>query len=210
MSYPPPPPPLHYTPYGGPPKKNRAGLIIALLIGVVVACVGAAGYIAYDLVSDRGNAPKATERTDGMPVSTPSAKPTPVKPKPTATKPVAKPTARPTARPTAKPTTARPPAPVTKPAQAAALTKTFVAHLNANRPAAAGALACVDTKTFVPSLIGRMIGPPSHLVVARQSGSEPTLVYHLSGTTKGKQAFGVVLVDTSAAPCVRVINVGTS
>jgi hypothetical protein len=202
VSYPPPPPPLNYTPYGGPPKKNRAGLVIVLLLGVVIACVGAAGYIAYDLASSRDKEPKATEQTDGLPVGTPSAKPTP---RPSVTKPVVKPSVK----PTVKPPPVRPKPPLPKPQQAAALARTFVAHLNANRPEAAGALACVDTKDFVPSLIGNMTGSPSSLVVGRQSGPGPTFVHQLSGTTKGKQAFGVVLVDTSAKPCIKVINVGT-
>jgi hypothetical protein len=89
------------------------------------------------------------------------------------------------------------------------LARTFVAHLNAGRPAAAGLLACGDTKDFVPTLIGTMIGSPSKLVVGRQTGVEPTLVFQLTGTTKGQQAAGVVLVETSAAPCIKVINVAT-
>jgi hypothetical protein len=203
VSYPPPPPPLNYAPYGGPPKKNRAGLVIVLLIGVVVACVGVAGYIAYDLASGRGNEPKATDQADSTPVVPPSAKPTPVKP--TVTKPVMKPTVK----PTVKPTTVKPKPPLSKPLQAAAVARTFVAHLNVGRPAAAGALACGDTKDFVPSLIDSMIGAPSKLLVGARSGIEPTLVFQLTGTTKGKQAAGVVVVDTSAAPCIKVINVGT-
>jgi hypothetical protein len=204
VSYPPPPPPLNYAPYGGPPKKNRAGLVIVLLIGVVIACVGAAGYIAYDLAGSRDKEPKATEQVDSTPVAPPSVKPTPVKP--SATKPVVKPSVK----PTVKPPPVRPKPPLSKPQQAVALARTFVAHLNAGRAAAAGALACVDTKDFVPSLISNMTGSPSSLVVGRQSGPGPTFVYQLSGTTKGKQAFGVVLVDTSAKPCIKVINVGTN
>lgn len=204
MSYPPPPPPLNYAPYGGPPKKNRAGLVIVLLIGVVVACVGAAGYIAYDLASSRDKEPKATEQVDSTPDAPPSAQPTP---RPSATKPAVKPSVKPTVRPT----TVKPkPPPLAKPQQAAALARTFVFHLNAGRNDAAGALACGATKEFVPLLIGRMIGPPVKLVVGRQSGSDPSFVYQLSGTTKGKTAFGVVIVNVTAAPCVQVLNVGTS
>ncbi len=205
MSYPPPPPPLNYAPYGGPPKKNRAGLVIVLLIGVVVACVGAAGYIAYDLASSRDDQePKATEQTDGLPVGTPSAKPTP---RPSATKPVVKPSVKPTVKP---PPTVKPKPPLSKPQQAAALARTFVFHLNAGRNDAAGALACGATKEFVPVLIGQMIGPPVKLVVGRQTGSDPSFVYQLSGTTKGRTAFGVVIVNVTEAPCVQVLNVGTS
>ncbi|MGC4936885.1 hypothetical protein [Kribbella sp. DT2] len=203
MSYPPPPPPLNYAPYGGPPKKNRAGLVIVLLIAVVVACVGAAGYIAYDLASGRDKEPKATEQADSTPVAPPSAKPTPVKP--SVTKPVVKPTAKPTVRPTAP----RPTNTVARPLQAQAVALTFVANLNAGRPAVAVGLACVDTRDFVRTLVDRMIASPTNLVIGAQSGSEPTLVFQLSGTTKGKRALGVVLVNTSAAPCVQVINVGT-
>lgn len=202
MSYPPPPPPLNYAPYGGPPKKNRAGLVIVLLIGVVVACVGAAGYIAYDLASSRDKEPKATEQTDGLPVGTPSAKPSP---RPSVTKPVVKPTAKPTVRPSApKPTKT-----VAKPVLAQGVALSFVANLNVGRPAVAVGLACVDTREFVRTLVDRMIGSPTNLVIGAQSGVEPTLVFQLSGTTKGKQAAGVVLIDTTAAPCVKVINVGT-
>ena len=204
MSYPPPPPPLNYAPYGGPPKKNRAGLVIVLLIGVVVACVGAAGYIAYDVASSRDKEPKATEQVDSTPVAPPSAKPTP---RPSATKPAVKPSGKPTVRPT----TVKPkPPPLAKPQQAAALARTFVFHLNAGRNDAAGALACGATKEFVPLLIGQMIGPPVKLVVGRQSGSDPSFVYQLSGTTKGRTAFGVVIVNVTGAPCVQVLNVGTS
>ncbi|MEV6284526.1 hypothetical protein [Kribbella sp. NPDC051770] len=204
MSYPPPPPPLNYAPYGGPPKKNRAGLVIVLLIGVVVACVGAAGYIAYDLA--RGNGPKATD----APVGATPEQPTPVKPSPP--KPsVVKPSAtKPTVKPTVKPPVVSPKPPLSKPQRAALLARTFVAHLNAGRNDAAGALACGATKEFVPQLIGQMIGPPSKLVVGELSGSDPSYVYQISGTTKGKTAFGVVIVNMTAAPCIQVLNVGTS
>ncbi|WP_432943375.1 hypothetical protein ACQPXM_40945 [Kribbella sp. CA-253562] len=172
--------------------------------------MGAAGYIAYDLVSDRENEPKATEQTDGMPVGTPSAKPTPVKPRPSATKPVVKPTAKPTVKPTVKPTTPKPPPlPVSKPAQAAALAKTFVTHLNANRPEAAGALACAEAKDFVPALIGNLVAPPTQLTVGRATQAPNIVVFQLSGRTKGKAASGVVLIEIVGSPCVKVVQVTT-
>ncbi|GAA1540190.1 hypothetical protein [Kribbella lupini] len=204
MSYPPPPPPLNYAPYGGPPKKNRAGLVIVLLIGVVVACVGAAGYIAYDLASSRDQEPKATEQADSTLVAPPSVKPTPVRP--SATKPVVKPTVK----PTVKPPTVKPKPPLTKPQQAAALARTFLFHLNANRPEAASALACVATKDFVPNLIGRLVGPPTSLTVARTVEAPTIVVFQLSGSTKGRPATGVLMVQIVEKPCVQLVQVTTS
>jgi hypothetical protein len=203
VSYPPPPPPLNYAPYGGPPKKNRAGLVIVLLIGVVVACVGAAGYIAYDLASSRDKEPKATDQVDSTPVAPPSVKPTPAKP--SATKPVVKPTLK----PTVKPPTVKPKPPLPKPQQAAALARTFVAHLNANRPEAASALACVATKDFVPNLIGTLIGPPTSLAVGRATEAPSIVVFQLSGSTKGKPATGVLMIRIADKPCVQLVQVTT-
>ncbi|GAB3827324.1 hypothetical protein [Kribbella italica] len=193
MSYPPPPPPLNYAPYGGPPKKNRAGLVIVLLIGVVVACVGAAGYIAYDLASSRDKEPKATEQADSTPVAPPSVKPTAVKPsvvKPTVTKPTVKP----------KP-------PLSKAQQAAVVARTFVGHLNADRRQAAGALACAVT--FIPDRIGTLVGPPTRLTIGRVIVTPSVVVYQLAGRTKGKPATGSLVIQIDDKPCVQLVQVTT-
>jgi hypothetical protein len=109
-----------------------------------------------------------------------------------------KPTKAPTAKPTPKPGT-------TKPATTAdQVAEQFVARLNVNDSKGAAALACADAQRQVSLLIEQFVRPPTLLTVSRTSvGSAGSIaMYTVSGSTKGADVRGIVVVQVASRPCV--------
>jgi hypothetical protein len=153
--------------YGGPPRKNRAGLIIALIVALVLLILGIGGFVAYRLTFGESDGPEPA----APPVSSPTAPP--------------------------KPETSKPGGKVTNAAGAVNLAYTFVSHLNAGKPDAATALACDDTKQIFPVLIKNWIKPPTKLAISDAAvGQDPYLV-PITGTVEGKKMRGMVIVQGS-------------
>ena len=212
MSSPPPGPNYSWQPqpgdyksaptYGQPPRKNRAGLIIALIVVLVLVALGAVGVLVYRLVSDY----RTTDREPGSAAAAPST--TAGNPKPT-TRPTA---ARPTAvRPTAvRPTTARPRA--TGAVGATDLARRFVTQLNANNSKGAAALACESSRQLIPQLMQTFLAPPIKLTTGKLVGEQTTFVIPLTGTTKGTTVTGVIVIhEIPPEPlCVRAFQVSAT
>ncbi|WP_020386767.1 hypothetical protein [Kribbella catacumbae] len=190
-------------PYGGPPRKNRAGLIIALIVVLVLAILGIGGFVTYTLASgenDGGTAPGASP--SGAPINTPTRNASPPAPPKTSapTKPVPS-----KAVPTkVVPTKAVPSRPTgTTKADAVALAGLFVGHLNADNTEAAIALSCSEVKSLIPTLISALIKAPTKLTIDGAAiGQNPYLV-QISGTTKGQTMSGQVIIQDA---CIRVFH----
>lgn len=189
-------------PYGRPPRKNRAGLIIALMLVLLIAVLGVGGVVTYRLVSDwRENSSSPDPGTSAAPpVSSPAPKRSTLAPQPTkppATKPpVTKP-------PVTKPPTTWPAATVSD------LARRFVAQLNANNPTGAAALACDSSKQLVRTLMDVQLEPPSKLTTGTPIGQQLTFVIPLSGTTKGTTVSGVLVIHQLPTEplCIRAFQI---
>jgi hypothetical protein len=174
-------------PYGRPPRKNRAGLIIALMLVLLIAVLGIGGVVTYRLVSDWRE--KSSSPDPGTSAAPPVSSPTPQRsiPAPQPTKP-----------------------PATKPATTVSdLARRFVAQLNANNPTAASALACESSKQLIPTLMRAQLEPPTRLTIGTTIGQQLTFVVPLSGTTKGSSVSGVVVIHNLGTEplCVRAFSV---
>ncbi|MEV5960628.1 hypothetical protein AB0L70_02615 [Kribbella sp. NPDC051952] len=199
MSY---PPPVNAAPnYGQPPRKNRAGLVIVLLVVLLVGVIGAGGFLAYRLVSDKFNN-SSTPDPATAPVSSPTPKRSvPVQP----TRPVQPRTTKPTV---VKPPVTKPPA-TTPAGSAPELAARFVAQLNANNSTGAAALACQSSKQLVPLLMGQFLRPPTRLTTGTLIAQSITFVMPVSGTTKGSSVTGVIVMHKIAPEplCVRAFTI---
>ena len=185
--------------YQQPPQKNRAGLFIVLLVVILIAVLGIGGVVAYNLANDKSSSPDTTEPGGLDPSGIPTGLPT--------EDPTEPPTEDPTEVPTVPPTTL-PTAGGANAAAAIALTKQFVGQLNANKPAAAAALACPESKDLLPTLIRVLIKPPTKLTVGETLG-QTVIIVRLTGSTNGHSVSGIVLIqeDQSGQPCVRALQV---
>lgn len=192
------PPPVNAAPnYGQPPRKNRAGLVIVLLVVLLLGVIGAGGFLAYRLVSDKFNNSSDPDPAAGAPVSSPTPKRSvPVQP----TKPVQPRTTKPTI---VKPSTT---APV---GSAPELAGRFVAQLNASNSTGAAALACQSSKQLIPLLMGQFLQPPTKLTTGTLIAQSITFVMPVSGTTKGSTVTGVIVMHKIAPEplCVRAFTI---
>ncbi|WP_157979796.1 hypothetical protein [Kribbella monticola] len=183
--------------YQRPPQRNRAGLFIVLLVVVLIAVLGIGGVVAYNLVTDKTSV--ATEPGGLDPSDIPTELPTyfPTEP----------PTDDPTVQPS-EPTITVPTMPSSgNPAQAKELVTRFVGQLNANKPTAAAALACQESKELLPTLIKVLIKPPTKLTVGDTIG-QTVIIVRINGSTNGHSVTGIVLVeDQGGHPCVRALQV---
>jgi hypothetical protein len=191
------PPPVNAAPnYGQPPRKNRAGLVIVLLVVLLLGVIGAGGFLAYRLVSDKFN-----NSSDPDPAAAPVSSPTPKRSIPMQpTKPVQPRTTKPTI---VKPSTT---APV---GSAPELARRFVAQLNANNSNGAAALACQSSKQLIPLLMGQFLQPPTKLTTGTLIAQSITFVMPVSGTTKGSTVTGVIVMHKIAPEplCVRAFTI---
>ena len=174
---------------GGPPK-NRAGLVIILTLVFLIAILAIGGVIGFGLVSSKDSAdPSPGPQTSSAPAAEPTPTPTLTsKPVPTTTAP------------------SRPPTTGGSTARATALAQQFVTHLNANKTDAAVALACEDSKQFLPFLIKGFVEPPTSLTVGTAIGQSTSIV-PVMGTTKGGQASGIILVQAAGnSYCIKAFQ----
>jgi hypothetical protein len=187
--------------YQRPPQKNRAGLFIVLLVVMLIAVLGIGGVVAYNLASDNSPSSPQTTEPGGL---DPSDIPTEI--------PSDFPSYLPSDDPSEEPSTSEP---TTLPssggadlAGATALAKRFVAQLNANKPAAAAAMGCKDSKELLPALIQVLIKPPTKLTVGEAIG-RIVIIVRVSGSTNGHSVDGMVLVQETegTAPCIRAMQV---
>lgn len=197
------PPPVNAAPnYGQPPRKNRAGLVIVLLVVLLLGVIGAGGFLAYRLVSDKFHNSSDPDPAAAAPVSSPTPKRSvPVQP----TKAVQPRTTKPTI---VKPPATKPPA--TKPAGSAPeLAARFVAQLNANNSNGAAAFACQSSKQLIPLLMGQFLQPPTKLTTGTLIAQSITFVMPVSGTTKGSTVTGVIVMHKIAPEplCVRAFTI---
>jgi hypothetical protein len=91
-------------------------------------------------------------------------------------------------------------------AKAKDLAQRFVTQLNANKPAAAAALGCPESKELLPTLIRVLIKPPTKLTIGEALG-QTVIIVRLAGTTNGHQVSGMVLIQETSTPCVRAVQV---
>ncbi|QNE19843.1 hypothetical protein F1D05_20395 [Kribbella qitaiheensis] len=182
------------------PPKNRAGLFILLLVVMLIAVLGIGGVVASNLVGDKSPSPDTTTEPGGL-------DPSDIRTELPTNFPTEPPTEDPTQEPTAEPSTV-PTSGAGNLAGATALTKRFVAALNANKLDAAAAMGCTESKQLLPLLFKAMIAPPTKLTVGEALG-QSAIIVRLTGTTKGHNISGIVLVqDLGGAPlCVRAIQV---
>jgi hypothetical protein len=188
--------------YQRPPQKNRAGLFIVLLVVMLIAVLGIGGVVAYNLVGDNsagGTAPAAgpSDLPSDIPSDLPSNFPTD------------EPSEQPSEEPSnIVPTTTLPPSGSGDLAVAKELAQRFLTQLNANKPSAAAALACTESKELLPTLIQLLIKPPTKLAVKDAVGQYVILV-RVTGTTNGHTVDGMILVQVvqAAPPCVRALQV---
>jgi hypothetical protein len=87
------------------------------------------------------------------------------------------------------------PAPEVAPAAAATQrARQFVAQLNANKSAAAVALSCEGSRQMLPNLIRATIAPPTRLTVGTPYNQADVIVFPLTGTTKGSNVTGILVL----------------
>lgn len=190
-------------PYGGPPRRNRAGLIIILIVVLAVVLLSITGFLAYRLTAGEDNGGTAP-----APAPSPTRQATPTAPSKTV--PSAVPSKVPTKVVPTEPVPSQPattkPLPGSKIA-ARVLAGDFVARLNAGNADGAAALACADTKSAMPFLIGAMIEAPTKLTVNDPViGQDPYLV-PVTGSTKGEKVSGTVITEGS---CVKAFQLTPS
>jgi hypothetical protein len=180
--------------YRRPPQKNRAGLFIVLLVVLLIGVLGVGGIVAYNLAADKSS---DTSQPGGLaPSDIPTEIPTDF--------PSEDPSQDPSQEPSQEPTTTLPTA-GSDLAKAKELAQRFVNQLNANKPSAAIALACPQSKELLPTLIGAMIKPPTKLTIGQAVGQR-TVIVGLNGTTNGRTVTGMVLIQQTGTPCVRVVQ----
>jgi hypothetical protein len=184
--------------YQRPPQKNRGGPFIVLLVVLLIAVLGIGGVVAYNLAGDNsagGSAP--ADGPSDIPSDLPSSFPTD------------EPSGQPSEDPSASvPTTTLPPSGSGDLAVAKELAQRFLTQLNANKPSAAAAMACTESKEVLPALIQALIKPPTTLTVKDAVGQYVILV-RVTGTTNGHTVDGMILVQVvqAAPPCVRALQV---
>ncbi len=189
MSYHPGPGGIAAPDYGQrPPRRRRAGLFIVLMVLLLVGVLVSFALIATRVFTDLRSADPPGPATSVAPVSSPTPK---------------KPTKSPAAKPTPKPSTTK------AAATADQVAEQFVVLLNLNDVKGATALACADTQRPVSVLIGQFVRPPTLLTVSRTSVSSagPIAVYALSGSTKGADASGILVMEVASRPCVKSLAV---
>ncbi|GAA0936495.1 hypothetical protein GCM10009554_24050 [Kribbella koreensis] len=207
MSYPSPqnqPSNWATPPYGTPPPKNRAGLIIFLIVVLIALIIGVIGFVAYRLTSGSGGSDGGTAPAGPLTSTQVTTAPKPAPSKVVPSKPVLSKPA-PTQTAPSKPVVSKPAA-GTKQA-AFALAGKFAGQLNAGDTDAAVAMTCADTKATMPTLIDFWIGGKTSLTVSEPVLGEDPYVVRFTGTTKGQQVTGMVIVQ---GPCVKVFQLSAN
>ncbi len=208
MSYQPGPGGIAAPDYGRPPQKRRVGLFIALMVILLIAVLGAGGYVAAKVVSGLMPDPSAPPPAPVTSVAPPSKSTASAKPKPTTS-------ARPKPTTSARPSVTAKPVPVTPlpvtpaPATSAQVAARFVARLNANDAKGAAAFGCADYKESIPLVMQQFVRQPASLTVSKAAVSTagPIEVFSVSGSMRGAAASGVVVLEVTGRPCVKSVLV---